>query len=93
MLPPNIRAVTYFAFNPKRLILDPVKGCINDGFELVESIQYIACKVLDDDDAHKGNLLTLKDMIKRGLVEPTYKSPSRDSIISKGDDKVVVNRW
>lgn len=92
MLPPSIRAVTYFAFNPKRLIIDPVKGCINDGFELVESIQYIACKVLDDDDEHKGKLLSLKDMIKLGIVEPTYKSKSR-GFNKKGDNEHVINRW
>lgn len=62
MLPPSIRATTFFAFNPKKSIVDPVKGKINPGFELVEGIQYIACKVLDDDNL--GKVLTDED-IKR----------------------------
>lgn len=62
MLPPSIRATTFFAFNPKKSIVDPVKGKINPGFELVEGIQYIACKVLDDDNL--GKVLNDED-IKR----------------------------
>lgn len=62
MLPPEVRATTYFAFNPKRIILDPIKGCINDSFELVEAIQYISCKVLDDTEQDSGEILTEEDM-------------------------------
>ncbi len=74
MLPPEIRAITYFAFNPKRLIIDPIKNTINDGFELVESIQFIACKVLDDEPENKGTIMTKEEMIREGIIEPTYNA-------------------
>lgn len=77
MLPPEIRAITYFAFNPKRLIVDPITNTINSGFELVESIQFIACKVLDDEDCDKGIIRTKEEMIKAGIISPLYK-PSMD---------------
>ena len=77
MLPPEIRALTYFAFNPKRLIVDPITNTINDGFELVESIQFIACKVLDDKESDRGVVMTKEEMIKAGIIDPTYK-PSMD---------------
>lgn len=73
MLPPEVRASTFFAFNPKRLILDPITGTINDGFELVESIQFIASKVLDDVEKDMGKTYTLNDLIKNGVVGPNYK--------------------
>lgn len=73
MLPPEVRATTFFAFNPKRLIIDPIKGCINGSFELVESIQFTACKVLDDEDCDKGVIMSRADLIKMGKVEPTFK--------------------
>lgn len=74
LLGESVRATTFFAFNPKRLIIDPIKGCINEGFELVESIQYISCKVLDDEDSCKGTILSGKDLIKEGVLTPSeYK--------------------
>lgn len=62
MLPPEIRATTFFAFNPKKLILDPIKSKVDGGFELVESIQYIAAKVLDDEGENLGRLLTEEEI-------------------------------
>lgn len=62
MLPPEIRATTFFAFNPKKLILDPIKCRVDGGFELVESIQYIAAKVLDDEGEDLGRLLTEEEI-------------------------------
>ena len=49
ILTPEVRSPLHFAFNPKRLILNPIEKCINDGFELVEGIGYLCSKVLDDD--------------------------------------------
>lgn len=63
VLSPSIRATTYFAFNPKRLILDPIQGKIDGGYELVESIQYIVSKVLDDDECDQGSLVSEKDVL------------------------------
>ena len=72
MLPPEVRATTFFAFNPKRLIVNPIKGTINGGFELVESIQYIACKVLDDFGAAKGEVFTKDELIRNGVVTTNF---------------------
>lgn len=62
MLPPEIRATTFFAFSTKKLILDPIKRKIDGEFELVESIQYIAAKVLDDEGEDLGRLLTEEEI-------------------------------
>lgn len=71
MLPPEIRAITFFAFNPKRLIVDVIQGKIDADFELVESIQYIVSKVLDDVNTDMGKTYTeeeIQNMLKDGSL-------------------------
>ncbi len=71
MLPSEIRAITFFAFNPKRLIVDVIQGKIDTDFELVESIQYIVSKVLDDVNTDMGKTYTeeeIERMLKDGSL-------------------------
>lgn len=69
MLPPEVRQTSFFAFNPKRLILDPIKMSVNPDFELVESIHFISTKVLDDGLDHSADILTEEDMKMRGVIK------------------------
>lgn len=61
-LAPDVRLPVHFAFNPKRLTLNPIEGKINDGFELVESISYLVSRTLDDDV--KTDILTAEEFEK-----------------------------
>lgn len=68
LLNPEVRQTIFYAFNPKRLIFDPIKGEINSGYELVESFNYVAYELLNDGLDHSNEVLTTDDMKKLGLL-------------------------
>lgn len=67
-LPVTNRLTSFFTFNPKRLAYNPINGTFNSGFELVESFNYLAYEVLNDNQDHSSDVLSLEDMKKKGLL-------------------------
>lgn len=67
-LPPAVRQTSFFAFNPKRLSHNHISGKYNDSLSLVESYNYLAYEVLNDNQDHSNDVLTKEDMIKLGLL-------------------------
>lgn len=67
-IPSNCRQSTFFTFNPKRLTHNFISGSYNNNFELVESYNYLAYEVLNDNQDHSNDVLTKEDMIKLGLL-------------------------
>ena len=67
-LPEAVRQTSFFAFNPKRLSHNHIRGEYNNGMELVESYNYLMYEVLNDNQDHSDDVLTRQDMAKLGLL-------------------------